>query len=170
MVLELLYLVRLITFSAQMFMQSQRTRWHENPRGAMHGRAATVREWIRYRIKTGCFYVRDAEGSTTKHRGQDFTVGCVRFSTKSKNAHTPPEWGCEGTQVPSQPPGATALRILHDILWCYHAEMHRGKQDNLCSSVTRHSSLVTDIMGYAVWVVLSNHPTEAVPPLSLPHH
>ena len=28
-------------------------------------------------------------------------------------------WGCEGTYVPSRSPGSTALRILHDILWCY---------------------------------------------------
>ena len=68
---------------------------------------------------SGFFAASPQKGSTTKHRGRDFTVGCVRFSTSSKNAHTPPEWGCEGTQVPSQPPGATALRILHDILWCY---------------------------------------------------
>ena len=32
-----------------------------------------------------------------------FGVGCVGFSTSSKNPHTPPEWGCEGTPSPHAP-------------------------------------------------------------------
>ncbi len=80
------------------------------------------RSTIHYLTWVDFFVNRFAKGSTTKHRGRDFTVGCVRFSTKSKNAHTPPEWGCEGTCVPSRSPGSTALRILHDILWYYLAK------------------------------------------------
>ena len=38
-------------------------------------------------------------------------------------------WGCEGTCVPSRSPGATALRILHGILWCYLLRRSRKKRE-----------------------------------------
>jgi hypothetical protein len=36
-----------------------------------------------------------------------FGVGCVGFSTSSKNQHTPPEWECAGTWFPHAPTGDT---------------------------------------------------------------
>ena len=73
-------------------------------------------------------------GSTTKYRGRYFTVGCVRFSTKSKNAHTPPEWGLRGNCVPSCSSVSTPLRILHGILWCYHLEKVRNAKTSFAKN------------------------------------
>ena len=42
-------------------------------------------------------------GLSLKHSGRHCIVGCVGFSTKSKNQHTPPEWGCEGMPSPHNP-------------------------------------------------------------------
>jgi len=49
------------------------------------------------------------KGSTTKHRGRHFLVGL------------------RGDAVPLRSPGSTALRILHDILWCYAAKKEHKK-------------------------------------------